>query len=438
MRYLFLKNRLLPWFFIPVLLVALAGGLGGKGYTQSEGPEAIRLESPEVVHGAAFGRSVSMDGDYLAVGASGIEAVFIYQKNGSEWVESARIEPQQPHPGSAFGWSVSLSGDTLAVGAVYAPAAVGGRGAGAAYIFKHQGSAWIEQARLEAVDGSPYALFGRSLALDRDTLIVGARGTYESWAGRNTGAAYIFHRDGDRWIEQARLTSPDLNADSFFGSSVSIQGDHAAVGAPGKSSPSGVRNSGKIYLFERFEGAWYSHSQIESPSPHDFSQFGSSVMLGGSGDQPEWMVAGAAFDGYQSGMDIRFTSVPGGLYLYQREADAWTLTTRIEPEMVSLHNQEYYLPQEQVAASQDAQGRVLIAVGSSWMPMVNLYLQEGDRFEQISLPKSEDFVSVAYGPTVALDGEVLITGAHADGVVINHTVTHAGSVHVIDLEEGLR
>lgn len=436
--YLFLKNKLVLRLFILTLLVGLSGGSGGRGYTQSEGPEAIRLESPEVVHGAAFGRSVSMDGDYLAVGASGIEAVFIYQKNGSEWLESARIEPQQPHPGAAFGWSVSLSGETLAVGAVYARAAVGGRGAGAVYIFTRQRDAWIEQARLEAVDGTPYALFGRSLALDGETLVVGARGTYESWAGRNTGAAYVFHRQGDRWTEQARLSSSDLKADSFFGSSVSIQGDFAAVGAPGKSSPNGKRNSGKIYLFERFEDAWYSHSQIESPSPYDFSQFGSSVSLGGVSDQAEWMVAGAAFDGYQSGMDIRFTSVPGGLYLYQREADVWTLTTRIEPEMVSFRNELFYFPQEQVAASQDAQGRVLIAVGSSWMPMVNLYLQDGDRFEQISLPKSEDFVSVAYGPTVALDGEVLITGAHADGVVINHNVIHAGTVHVIDLEEGLR
>jgi hypothetical protein len=438
MRYLNLKNKLLLRLFTLVLLIVLAGSSGSRGYGQSVGPEPVRLESPEVVHGAAFGRSVAMDGDYLAVGASGIEAVFIYQKNGSEWVESARIEPGNPQHGSAFGWSVSLSGDTLAVGAVYARASVGGSGAGAVYIFTRQRDAWIEQARLEAVDGSPYALFGRSLALDRDTLIVGARGTYERWAGRNTGAAYIFHRDGDRWTEQARLTSPDLNADSFFGSSVSIHGDHAAVGAPGKSSSNGERNSGKIYLFERFEDAWYSHSQIESPSPYDFSQFGSSVSFGGTGDQPEWMVAGAAFDGYHPGMDIRFSFVPGGLYFYERGGDAWTMTTRIEPEMVSLHNQEFYLPQEQVAASQDAQGRVLIAVGSSWMPMVNLYIQEGDRFEQISLPKSEDFVSVAYGPTVALDGEVLITGAHADGVVINHTVTHAGSVHVIDLEEGLR
>jgi hypothetical protein len=438
MKFLDLETRLLPRLLMPLLLIVLAGGSGGKVYSQSEGPEVVRLESPEVVLGAAFGRSVSKYGETLAVGASGIEAVFIFQKNGSEWVESGRIEPQQPHPGSAFGWSVALSVDTLAVGAVYAPAAVGGSGAGAVYIFERRGDAWIEQARLEAVDGSPYALFGRSLALDGDTLIVGARGTYESWAGRNTGAAYIFHRDAGRWTEQARLTSPDLNADSFFGSSVSIRGDFAAVGAPGKRSPGGIRNSGKIYLFERFEDAWYSHSQVESPSPYDFSQFGSSVSFGGTGNQPEWMVAGAAFDGYQSGMDIRYTTVPGGLYLYYREGDAWTLTKRIEPEMVSLNNQEFYLPQGQVAASQDAEGRVLIAVGSSWMPMVNLYLQEGDRFEQFSLPKPEDFFTIAYGPAVALDGQVLITGAHADGVVINHNVIHAGTVHVIDLEEGLR
>ena len=91
-----------------------------------------------------------------------------------------------------YGWSVSISGDYAIIGAYEEDA--GATGAGAAYIFKHTGTSWVQEAKLQASDAEASDRFGYSVAISGDYAIVGASG--EDTGGVNVGAAYIFKRTG--------------------------------------------------------------------------------------------------------------------------------------------------------------------------------------------------------------------------------------------------
>ena len=88
-----------------------------------------------------------------------------------------------------------------------------------------------EQAKLAASGGNALGFFGRAVCISGDYAIIGAIGDNEK--GNDAGAAYIFKRDGKTWSEQAKLTASDGGEGDVFGTSVTISGDYAIVGATG-------------------------------------------------------------------------------------------------------------------------------------------------------------------------------------------------------------
>jgi hypothetical protein len=119
----------------------------------------------------------------------------------------------------SFGHCVSINGDYALVGDYY-----GNDFKGAAYVFKRIGTNWIEDAKLTASDPEKFSLFGDSISIDGEYVIVGAD------CDGSTGAAYIFKNNGTNWIEEAKLLASD-GGDDVFGCSVSIDGEHAIIGA---------------------------------------------------------------------------------------------------------------------------------------------------------------------------------------------------------------
>ena len=99
--------------------------------------------------------------------------------------------------GDWFGWSISISGDTMVVAA---PADDdNGTDSGSVYVFQRSGSSWSQQAKLTASDGAAGDLFGNSIAIDEDTMVVGARRDDDD--GTDSGAAYVFVRSGGSWSQ---------------------------------------------------------------------------------------------------------------------------------------------------------------------------------------------------------------------------------------------
>ena len=160
-----------------------------------------------------FGTSTALDGETAVVGApwddnaggTNAGAAYVFVCVGGVWTEQTKLTADDPTGGDLFGRSVALDGDTVLVGAPDHDHS-GKNGAGSAYVFVRSGEAWTQQAMLTASDAASGDYFGVSVALDGDTAVVGAR--RNDGAGTNAGAAYVFVRTGEVWTEQAKLTAP--------------------------------------------------------------------------------------------------------------------------------------------------------------------------------------------------------------------------------------
>lgn len=260
--------------------------------------QQAKLTASDGVPGDAFGRAVALSGDTAVVGTfqanNKVGAVYVFGRIGTTWTQLAKLTSSPAGRPTCFGRSVSMSGDTIAVGAH-----CDGNSTGAVYMFVGGGSTWVQQARVTAPDGAPSDYFGRSVALDADTLLVGA------YFNTIQGAAYVFVRDGVIWTNQAKFTPTD-NA-SVFGYSVSLSGDTALIGAPGTQT-----YTGSAYIYARSGTMWTQQAKLVSPQPKEKGNFAYAVALKGT-----TAVIGAWYE----------NSSKGAAYVFQSDQTAWALYT---------------------------------------------------------------------------------------------------------------
>lgn len=186
-----------------------------------------------------------------------------------------------------------------------------------AALFTPMGSAQIVEHRLTASDGADVDFFGQSVAIDGDRAVIGA--PLDDDLGDNSGAAYIFERQGDgSWLEIDKLTSSDGGTEQRFAQSVALSGDYVVVGVPSDGEV-GI-NGGAAYAFERQgDGSWLETDRILPSDGVTLDFFGFSAAVEG-----EDAVIGAY------GTDT--TSPFGGaLYAFTRQSDGtWTETAKLE------------------------------------------------------------------------------------------------------------
>ena len=153
-----------------------------------------------------------------------------------------------------FGISVAIDGDTVVIGA---PGAGTG---GAVYAFRttDDGATYDEVAKLTATDAAVYDKFGTSVAVDGGTIVVGAQGDDEAASG--SGSVYVFRTTdgGATYGQVAKLTAADAAYAAYFGASVAIDGDTTVVGAYGDDDGSSSTNhdSGAAYIFSSDSSWW--------------------------------------------------------------------------------------------------------------------------------------------------------------------------------------
>jgi len=249
--------------------------------------------------------ALSADGATLAVaareeasGASGLNgdqaddttvaagAVYVFSRSDmGVWTQEAYVKASNPGSHDRFGHALAISADgaTLAVGAFGEDSAAAGidgdqasdaaNSSGAAYVFVRDGTAWAQQAYLKASNTGASDSFGLALALSADgrALAVGAynesgnartvNGAQDNDLSSESGAVYLFERDGSLWAQRAYVKAPDNRERDRFGQSVALSADGSTllVGAPSEASAAtgiaGDRDSvaapgsGAVYLF---------------------------------------------------------------------------------------------------------------------------------------------------------------------------------------------
>jgi hypothetical protein len=219
-------------------------------------------------------------------------STYVLNREDDTWTQQGYLMASDGAEGDAFGISVAISGQAVIAGADRDDD--NGLDSGSAYIFYQNGSAWVEEAKLLAKDGKKGDRFGASVAMSGNIAVVGAPHSdpTDPWPG----AAYVFRYNGVGWIEEAKLTAVDGTASDLFGASVSISNDYVVVGAPGADG------SGALYVFKFDGSAWTLEGEVAHTDTADGQGFGGSVCISGDvilsgamGDGEKGDQAGAAY-----------------------------------------------------------------------------------------------------------------------------------------------
>jgi hypothetical protein len=232
-----------------------------------------------------FGGSVSVSGETAAIGASGKEvgsnpvqgAAYVFVRSGATWTQQQELTAANGAVGDRFGTSVSVSMDSAVVGAP--SRTVGSNGyQGAAYVFVRSAGVWSQQQELTAANGAAGDYFGWSVSVSENTAVIGA---YLKTIGSNAaqGAAFVFVSTGGVWTQQQELTAANGSPNDVFGGSVSVSGNAAVIGSDLKTIGSN-RYQGAAYVFLRSGDEWYEQ-EILSTDGAAGDNFGSSVSVSG-------------------------------------------------------------------------------------------------------------------------------------------------------------
>lgn len=351
--------------------------------------------------GDRFGSSISLQGNTLVVGAPEEDssqttithgtainpnnsnkdsgAVYVFRRDGTHWAQEAYIKAVNGDSNDNFGTAVSVSGDTLVVGAT-------GEGsvqntitngdtassnnaepyAGAVYVYRRNGSEWMQEAYVKADNVQGYIpsnypvtwgksadYFGRRVSLSGDTFAVGvpAEDSSQSFITNGTsanannsnsdsGAVYVYRRVGTDWAQEAFIKASNVGYSDKFGTSVELSGDLLAVGANDEDSNqttitngatasgnNGSSESGAVYIFRRNANQWEQEAYIKASNNNVYDRFGSSVSVSG-----DLLVVGAPEEDSDQTTITNGTTASeenilgdsGAVYVYRRSNTGWS------------------------------------------------------------------------------------------------------------------
>lgn len=362
-----------------------------------------------------LGWSVDVDGDTAVVGAPYADvggsadqgSAYVFVRSGGVWTQQERLTAADGAAGDQFGRAVAVDGDTIVVGAPQQR--VGADGArGAVYVFTRSGTVWGQEGHLTAA-GAMAGAFGSSVALDGDTALVGDPSCVVG-AYVRTGAAFVFERSGTTWNLAQQLVAGAAAADDWFGSSVALDGDTALVGAPGDNAGTAV-NHGAATVFVRSGSSWSAQAELTGSGGASNERFGDAVSLDG-----DTAVIGAPFDHVGAVRD------QGAAYVFVRSGTTWPLDQRLlgtdrEPQddhfggAVCVQGDTVLVgaPENEVeresGADASAQGTVFAYVrsGGTWT-------------RQARLTAANGAVQDHFGFSVSLSGDTALAGALDDDI----------------------
>ncbi|QDV05985.1 hypothetical protein Poly30_14890 [Planctomycetes bacterium Poly30] len=249
--------------------------------------EVARLDDASRSDGDLFGMSVAVEGEFILVGAPRDDefapdggAVYVFRGSGGNWVRTQKIRPTDIGQHDYFGHDLAMAGDHGVVSAYNDDDQ--GVNAGAAYVLDLVGNNWSVGQKLMSREGGNFDLFGTSVAMVEDTIIVGAPQNEDAdpEAVSDEGAVFVFEwsRTIGEWYETMALRPGDPNPQHRFGIDVAIGNDLIVVGAA--NSDVGVLNSGSAHIFRQRSRDWFEVSRHVSAASQAYDYLGLSVAVG--------------------------------------------------------------------------------------------------------------------------------------------------------------
>ena len=272
--------------------------------------EVVKFIPADIAPTAYYGFSVAIDGNVAVVGARNDDdkgafagAIYLYERTASGWLQTAKIIPDDVRALDYFGHAVGISGETI-----IASANGDDVNRGVVYVFGRDESSgeWQWQATVVADDRSQDDVFGASVAIDGDDILVGA--TSSDVGGFQSGSAYFFRRENGVWQQSQKIAPHDGASEDLFGASVDLSGDYAIIGAIGNDEKKPGAGAAYIYQHDAQSG-WQFQAKLTASNGETQDQFGNAVALDGSD-----VVVGAL---------MQFSSGKGAAYHFRRTNDQW-------------------------------------------------------------------------------------------------------------------
>jgi len=426
--------------------------------------------------------ALGIDGDATNEAALNAGAAYVFVRSSGVWTQQAYLKASNTDAGDGFGRSVAIDGDTIAVGASSEASNATGVdgdesndslfGAGAVYVFVRSGVVWSQQAYIKASNTGSVDRFGQSMALDGDTLVVGAHledssatgvdGDASDNSAANSGAAYVFTRTAGVWSQQAYLKASNTGASDFFGWAVDVDDDTIVVGANIESSSASTIDgdgtnddssaSGAAYVFTRTGGVWSQQAYLKASNNDPNDEFGRSVAV--SADR---VVVGAyQEDGAGTGLgadpsnDAGFSA--GAVYVFERSGSTWSQTAYVKPAAsplgdrfgvsVALDGSRFVVGS--FGEASNGVGPYSSQTNNSAANTGAVYVFDfsGGTWQQTGYLKASNSQTLdSFGEAVALDGDAVLvgvrnedsaaTGVNGDGS--DNSTSGAGAAYVFDL-----
>ena len=259
-----------------LLICALVIAVAATAWGQTQAAKLVPADGMLEDH---LGQAVAISGDVAAIGVQLSDAegensgaVYVYRRNGEAWPQEAKLTASDAGCSDRFGAAVALVGeDMLLVGAPedddIAP------NSGAVYIFRYANGVWTQRQKITAYDTQADALFGRKLDADGERVIIGTSGI--EYATEYPVGVYVYWYSGSQWLREAKLTPPAEFPTEIEDMSVAIDGDLAVIGAPFDDGAD--RDCGSVLLYQFSGETWDFLTKLTPDEPVKLGMFGRMV-----------------------------------------------------------------------------------------------------------------------------------------------------------------
>jgi hypothetical protein len=335
---------------------------------------------------------------FLAMGvsiASAAADVSAAADEQGKFVE-ARLAASDPVAGAEFGRSVAMDGGLVAVGAGVADAGTVKK-AGAVYLFRRQGQKYIPEAKLTAPDATTAAEFGRVVAIQGNRVFVGARFAQVGTIS-DAGAVYVYRNQRGTWKLEQKISSPNAAAADNFGRALAVQGDLLVVTA--RKEDQALEDAGAAYVFVNKDGEWTYKAKLTAADPTSGAYFGQSVAVEGN------LIGIGARNADPNGA--------GAVYVFRKAGNGWKQIAKVTPSD-GLKDDHYGFS---LAISGDVMtvgSRRADPSGAKDAGAAYVYSLKGDSVNLVTrLTASDAVTGDEFGQSVAMAGDVIAVGAWRD------------------------
>jgi len=354
-----------------------------------------------------------------------------------------------PATGLHNGQAIAISAETLVVGAPTEDSDAtgmdgdgsdnGATDSGAVYVYRRSGTAWALEAYIKPAVSAPGALFGASVALSGDTLVVGAPKEGSSPASvaagapdlnglPGSGAVFVFLRQNGLWSQRTLLKANNAEAGDTFGQSVAISGTSIAVGAPmalGGAGGPGADNfawaAGAAYVFVEEHGAWQQQGYLKAAYPDVADMFGHAVAI-----SDDTVVVGAPWESSKAGgVDGNEANngakESGAAYVFSRTGTSWSQQAYLKannPDALDFFGVAVAVSGTTIvvgAPHEDGDGAQASDNTRKDSGAAYVFARTGGKWTQsaylkAAFPDTDD----SFGSAVAVDGGMILVGAPAE------------------------